>query len=121
MTLKECYESLGADFDKAVVRMCNKESMLLKFAMKFPSDPTYAALISAYEGGDMQTAFRMAHTLKGLCLNLGLDKLRESSSELTEALRDYENPAPNASELFETVKRDYEATTTALSQVTTEN
>lgn len=117
MTLRECYDSIGADFDKAVTRMCGKESMLLKFALKFPSDPTYPALVSAYESGDMQTAFRMAHTLKGLCLNLGLDKLQASSSELTEALRDNDNPAPNASELYETVKRDYEATTTALSSV----
>lgn len=117
MTLKECYESLGANFDQAVTRMCNKESMLLKFAMKFPADTTYPTLVQAYEAGDIPTAFRMAHTLKGLCLNLGFDKLRESSSALTEALRDTENPAPNAAELYETVKQDYEATTAALNSV----
>lgn len=117
MTLRECYDSIGADYDKAVARMCSKEAMLLKFALKFPADPTYSELVSAYENGDIKTAFRMAHTLKGLCLNLGLDKLRESSSELTEALRDNDNPAPNAAELFESVKRDYEATTAALSSV----
>lgn len=119
MTLKECYESLGADFDAAVARMCNKEAMLLKFALKFPADPTYPALVEAYEKGDIPTAFRMAHTLKGLCLNLGLDKLRESSSALTEALRDNANPAPNAGELYEQVKQDYEATKTALAAVET--
>ncbi|MDE6731387.1 MAG: Hpt domain-containing protein [Oscillospiraceae bacterium] len=117
MTLKECYESIGADFDAAVARMCNKEAMLLKFALKFPADPTYPALVEAYEGGDIPTAFRMAHTLKGLCLNLGLDKLRESSAALTEALRDNANPAPNADELYEEVKRDYEATRSALGSV----
>ena len=117
MTLRECYESLGADFDKAVVRMCNKESMLAKFALKFPNDPTYDALVTAFDGGDMQTAFRMAHTLKGLCLNLGLEKLRVSSSELTEALRNYDSPAPNAPELYETVKADYKATIEALNSV----
>lgn len=117
MTLRECYESLEADFDKAVARMCNKEAMLAKFALKFVNDPTYSELVSSYESGDLKTAFRMAHTLKGLCLNLGLDKLQSSSSELTEALRDQENPAPNAAELFETVKRDYEATATALRSV----
>lgn len=118
MTLKECYDSIGADYATAVARMCNKEAMLLKFAMKFNADPTFPALVEAYEGGDIPTAFRMAHTLKGLCLNLGLDKLRDSSSELTEALRDNANPAPNANELYEEVKRDYEATKQALSQVT---
>lgn len=114
MTLRECYDSIGADFDGAVKRMCGKESMLAKFAKKFPADPTYQGLVSAFESGDIPSAFRMAHTLKGLCLNLGLDKLQKSSSELTEALRNTESPAPNAAELYEIVKRDYEATINAI-------
>ena len=117
MTLRECYDSIGSDFDKAVTRMCNKESMLAKFAKKFPSDPAYTGLIEAFESGDMPTAFRMAHTLKGVCLNLGLDKLQASASELTEALRNTEAPADNASELLELVKQDYEMTVKAINAV----
>lgn len=117
MTLRECYDSIGSNFEKAVIRMCNKESMLAKFAKKFPSDPTYNGLIEAFEGGDMPTAFRMAHTLKGLCLNLGLDKLEASSSELTEALRNTDAVAGNAAELFEQVKKDYEMTVNAINAV----
>lgn len=117
MTLRECYDSINSDFDKAVARMCGKESMLAKFAKKFPNDPTYTELISSFEKGDMPTAFRMAHTLKGLCLNLGLDKLQASSSELTEALRNTEAVADNAAELFEQVKQDYEMTVNAINSV----
>lgn len=117
MTLRECYDSIGSNFERAVTRMCNKESMLAKFAKKFPSDPTYTGLIEAFESGDMPTAFRMAHTLKGLSLNLGLDKLQESSSELTEALRNTEVPADNAPELLEQVKKDYEMTVNAINSV----
>ena len=117
MTLRECYDSIGSDFEKAVTRMCNKESMLIKFAKKFPNDPTYPGLIDAFEGGDMPTAFRMAHTLKGVCLNLGLDKLQASASELTEALRNTESVADNASELLEKVKRDYEMTVSAINSI----
>ncbi|MDE6727933.1 MAG: Hpt domain-containing protein, partial [Oscillospiraceae bacterium] len=101
----------------AVLRMCGKESMLAKFVLKFPNDTTFSSLISAYEGGDMETAFRMSHTLKGLCLNLGLDKLLESSAALTEGLRDYENVAENVPELLENVKRDYEAAVAAIRSV----
>ena len=36
---------------------------------------------------DAETAFRAAHTLKGLCMNLGFDSLYEVSSALTENLR----------------------------------
>lgn len=117
MTLRECYDSIGSNFERAVTRMCNKESMLAKFAKKFPSDPTYTGLIEAFESGDMPTAFRMAHTLKGLSLNLGLDKLQESSSELTEALRNTEAPAANAPDLLEQVKQDYEMTVNAINSV----
>ena len=117
MTLRECYDSIGSNFDKAVTRMCNKESMLAKFAKKFPSDPTYTGLVEAFGSGDMPTAFRMAHTLKGLCLNLGLDKLQASASELTEALRNTEAVADNAPELLERVKQDYEMTVNAINAI----
>ena len=117
MTLRECYDSIGSNFEKAITRMCNKESMLAKFAKKFPSDPAYTGLVEAFESGDMPTAFRMAHTLKGVCLNLGLDKLQASASELTEALRNTEAPAANAAELYEQVKKDYEITVTALNAI----
>lgn len=44
---------------------------------------------------DYGEAFRMAHTLKGICLNLIFDRLSKSLSELTEALRNYENEPIN--------------------------
>lgn len=117
MTLRECYDSIGSDYDKAVTRMCNKESMLAKFAKKFPNDPTYTGLLEAFESGDVPTAFRMAHTLKGLCLNLGLDKLQGSSTELTEALRNAEAFPDSAPELLDRVKQDYEFTVNAIKAV----
>ena len=49
MTLRECYESIGSNFTDTVSRMCGKESMLAKFVMKFPSDPTYGELVSSFE------------------------------------------------------------------------
>lgn len=120
MTLRECYDSIGSNYTDTVSRMCGKESMLAKFVMKFPADPTYKELVSAYESGDMKTAFRMAHTLKGVCLNLGLDKLRESSSALTEALRDSDAIADNAAQLYAQVKQDHEMTVNAINSIDTE-
>ena len=35
----------------------------------------------------MQTAFRAAHTLKGVAANLGLERLRALASDMTECLR----------------------------------
>lgn len=117
MTLQECYKSIGSDYNNTVARMCGKESILEKFVRKFAADPTYSSLVSSFENGDMETAFRMAHTLKGVCLNLGFTKLQESSSELTEALRNKDAIADNAAELFERVKTDYEMTLNAINQI----
>lgn len=115
MTLENCYRQIGSDYQQALVRMANSEKMLLKFVKKFPNDPSAAALFDSFEKEDFQTAFRMAHTMKGLCANLGLDRLRESSSELTEALRG--GVSENAGELLERVRRDYEMTINALSEL----
>lgn len=117
MTLRECYDSIGSNFSNAVTRMCGREDMLLKFAKKFVNDPTYSGLVSAYEGGDVQTAFRMAHTLKGVCLNLGLDKLEASSASLTEALRNAETFTDESNALYDQVKLDYDMTLKAISAV----
>lgn len=56
--------------------------------------------------GDYESAFRAAHTLKGVALNLGLGRLAKSSSELTEALRaGRENEAVQP--LFLLLEHDY--------------
>lgn len=57
----------------------------------------------------------MAHTLKGLCSNLGLDKLQSASSELTEALRGH--VADNAKELLEQVQTQHAEIIAALGQL----
>ena len=44
-------------------------------------------LTQAMDAGDVETAFRAAHTLKGICANLGFKLLFEVSYDITEALR----------------------------------
>lgn len=95
--------------------MGGSERIVGKFVRKFPNDKSAAELFESYEKQDYKTAFRMAHTLKGVCLNLGFDKLRESASELTEALRD--RVADNAPELLEEVRRNYDEVMSALNEL----
>lgn len=115
MTLETFYNTIGSNYKSALLRMGNSEKMLGKFVRKFSDDKTMSGLIEAFEGGDYKTAFREAHTLKGLCANLGLDKLQQSSSELTEALRD--TVADNARELLTEVRADYELIINSLAQL----
>ena len=114
MTLQEFYAVVGGDYNEAVGRMMG-EAMLRRFLMKFPNDPSYAALKQAVENGDREAAFRAAHTIKGLCLNFSFGKLLASSEALTEALRS-EMP-PNLTEIFARVCEDYELTLDALAKI----
>ncbi len=86
MTLKAFYEKTGADYDEVLRRMMN-EQFVLKYLRKFPDDPHFAQLEQSLQEGDIETACRCAHTLKGLCLSLGLEQLGKHAAELNGELR----------------------------------
>lgn len=55
----------------------------------------------------------MAHSLKGICMNLGLQSLQEAVEGLTENLRGQE-PDENTPVLFDQVKQAYNTTISAI-------
>ena len=114
MNIKECYDAIGADFEDVIGRL-GSESLVQRFALKFIDDGSYGALTEALGEGDAESAFRAAHTLKGVCLNLGLKNLYTVSSELTEKLRGRE--LDGSAELFNKVKEQYDITIDALKKV----
>ena len=67
MTVKECYEAIGADYEEVLRRLANEERVA-RFLLKFPGDESFAGLVKAVEESDYEAAFRAAHTLKGICL-----------------------------------------------------
>ena len=81
MNIRECYDTIGADFAEK----------------------------------NAEKAFRAAHTLKGICLNLGLKNLYTVSSDLTEKLRGRELDGYEA--LYEKVSEQYKITVNALKSV----
>ena len=86
MTIEECYEAIESDY-KSVFKRFGNGAMVKRFAIKFLNDPSFNELKDGIENNDVEKAFRAAHTLKGICLNLGFDKLFEVSSALTDELR----------------------------------
>ena len=114
MTLKECYEAMGADYDGVMGRL-RSERMVQKFALKFLDDPSYDLLTRSMAAEDYPEAFRAAHTIKGVCQNLGFTTLQDSSSRLTEALRN--GVTPEAPALARQVAADYEKTAAALQEL----
>ena len=102
---------MGADFDNVLGRL-GSEQMVQRFALKFLNDTSYQTLEETLKEKNVEQAFRAAHTLKGVCLNLGFDNLFTVSSELTEKLRAGE--LDGTEELFEKVKEQYEITVKAI-------
>ena len=110
MNIEECYNRMGGDYAQVLLRLPSG-ALVKKFITKFLDDGTYQELCRAMEQGDRELAFRAAHTLKGVCANLGLERLRRSSSELTELLRPQADGIPAGAEaLLEQVRADYELT-----------
>ena len=107
MTLRECYEQLQGDFEGTLGRLCS-EKLVEKFALKFLADDSYALLEESMAIGNYNEAFRAAHTLKGVSLNLGFTKLFEVSDVMTEALRAGEKPENET--LLSKVKEEYQRT-----------
>lgn len=105
MTLQNFYDSVGESLDEVLNRL-HKEERITKYLGLFLQDPSFNDLETAFAEKNIEKAFRAAHTLKGVALNLGFQKLSEASSALTEDLRPRaftENSEP----LFSTVLNLY--------------
>ena len=82
MTLEQVYAAIGGDY-KGVMERLPSADFVRRFALKFLQDDSFPNLKKALEEKDAPTAFRAAHTLKGVCQNLGFDALYVPSSALT--------------------------------------
>lgn len=111
MTIQECYKKMGADYDEVFHRL-PRESMVRKFALMFLNDDSYPKLEQSLKEGNVQEAFRAAHTLKGVCQNLGFTNLYQPAYELTEVLR--AGTLEGSGEWFARVTEQYKITTDAI-------
>ena len=112
MTLEECYNALGGSYADVLSRLMN-DKMITKYLGKFTEDTSYNDIFAALEAKDYETAFRAAHTLKGL--NLGLEKLYKSAYVVTEALRGKTDETTPA--MLEELKANYESSVLAIKQL----
>ena len=102
---------MGADYEGVLGRL-RSEGLIKKFAKKFLDDGSFQSLKDNLAQGNGEEAFRAAHTLKGICLNLGLDRLYKVSACLTEKLRGRE--FNGYEEAYEDVQQEYQKTIEAI-------
>lgn len=105
MTLRECYEQMGGNYEEVIDRL-RTEERVLKYLGRFLADEGYEGLCAAMAGGDYRQAFLHVHNLKGVSLNLAFSRLYASAGELCEMLRGGE-PNGDAAEALARVSADY--------------
>ena len=107
MTLQEFYAQIGGSYADTVRRLCS-ESFVLHFVKKYPANPSFDELCEAVGRSDWETAFRAAHTLKGVTGNLSMTRLYTLLVGLTDALRG-EGDMAAARAQYPAVKEAYDA------------
>ena len=104
MNLKDCYLKFGGDFDEVLGRL-RREQTVRKFVFKFLDDKSFSLFEASMVKKDYSEALRAVHTLKGICQNLSFTKLFESSSLVTNALK--ENDWNRAVNMMPKLSKDY--------------
>lgn len=117
MTIEQCYSAIESDYEDVLGRFAGNKMLVEKFARKFIDDPSYQTLVDSMGKENYEEAFRAAHTLKGVCANLGFTQLFKVSSDLTEELRGGSPDAAKLPEMLEKVSSEYKKTIDAINSV----
>lgn len=113
--LEQFFASAGSDAGNIIGRLGGNSSLVKMFLSKFPSDGSFSELKKALNDGDVSVAFRAAHTLKGVCANLGLQNLYEKASSVTEMLRG--GSLDDAKKAFPSLEEEYKKVLESLKKI----
>ena len=86
MTLQELYTLIDGNYDHAV-QIMRMEKLINRYVLKFPSSDLNGSLMEAAKSMDPTQLFERAHAMKGVCANMGFDKLAEAVGIITEEFR----------------------------------
>lgn len=75
------------DSSDAIKRVGGNRGLYIKLLNQFVGGGYADALVSSLDAGDLETAARDAHSLKGVCANLSLRKLNACALELEQKLK----------------------------------
>lgn len=117
MTVKELYDSIGGDYQKAIATMM-MDAFIIRMLTKFIEKNNYQEIVDAYKDNNFRGVFEGSHSLKGVAGNLALTPLFEKSShicELTRHLSDSEHV--NLDSDMEELKNIYEGIIQKISEL----
>ena len=105
MTIQEMYAAIDSDYEKVLGRLM-KDTLIIRLVRKYLDDKNFEKLCESIAAKNYEDAFTAGHTLKGITANLGFDHLAETSTAITEALRNSEYD--NLDQMLEAVRVDHE-------------
>lgn len=108
MDLREVYEYLEEDYEDVLTRI-GDGYLVEKYVREFTGDDYLEPLKSAYEVGKWEDAYRAAHSLMGLALNLGFRKMALSCEALAGELK-RDIPSDAIEEYMMDIEDEYDAT-----------
>jgi len=86
MTIEEFYNNIGEDY-YYMENVHKHEKIILRYLELFYNDDTLYSLRYFLNNQNFKDAYRMAHALRGMSLNIGFFKFCSLSQELTDILK----------------------------------
>ncbi|HBU11741.1 MAG TPA: histidine kinase [Clostridiales bacterium] len=100
---KENLAKAGVDVEDGIARVLGNEELYEKLLGKFLKNESLQAAKTEIGRGDLGSARKHLHTLKGLAANLGMERLRAESAEAESALKNGREP-----ENMESLQKSYQ-------------
>ncbi len=110
--LEELESAGGIDVEGALERMGGAEEVFETILGMFLADENYMLLKGAMAEGDEEHALGYAHTIKGMCGNLGFTNLFHYSDDMVETFR--KNRDGNIPLLMQQIDEEYARITAIL-------
>lgn len=98
-------KNAGVNYEEGLQRFAGKAQLYEKYIGKYLDDPTFQQLETSLENADYDTAFRLAHTMKGTVGNLSFDNFYQMIVPLVEVLRNKEYDKIN--DYYPQIKEEY--------------
>ena len=86
MTIQELYAKIGGNYEQAQ-KIMKMDKLIDRYVRKLATSGTYEKLSEAGKTMDPTMLFEIAHAMKGVCANLGLDDIAHAAGVITEEFR----------------------------------
>lgn len=111
---KEAYISAGYDYEALAERTCGDSELINQLMQMFLADDSWEKMTLSMQNGDIESAFRAAHSFKGSSGMLGFTALFERMKILTDKLRN--GDLEGAKSVFDVTLNEYEAAVKLVSE-----